>query len=81
MQAGMESLAARPTRLRQQLEQMPERNIPELKFLTEKHWLNVAGDVDKLEVMKISAGRCLMCTRERKLLFGEKMRKALRVHS
>jgi hypothetical protein len=67
--------------LRQRLEQAPERKIPELKFLTEKDWLNVAGDVDKLESDE-DFSRAMSDLRARsKSVFGEKMRKALRQYA
>jgi RNA polymerase sigma factor (sigma-70 family) len=81
MQAAFDSLAARATRLRQRLEHAPERKIPELKFLAEKDWLNVAGDVDKLESDE-DFSRAMSDLRARaKSVFGEKMRKALRRYS
>jgi RNA polymerase sigma factor (sigma-70 family) len=81
MQAAFDSLAARATKLRQRLEQTPERTIPELKFLTEKDWLNVAGDQDKLESDE-DFSRAMSELRARsKSVFGEKMRKALRQYA
>jgi RNA polymerase sigma factor (sigma-70 family) len=78
MQAAIESLAARATKLRQRLEQAPERKIPELKFLTEKDWLNTAGDVEKLESDE-DFSRAMSDVRARaKSVFGEKIRKSLR---
>jgi hypothetical protein len=38
--------AHRVALLKQKLEQMPEKRIPELQFLTEKDWLNAAWDAD-----------------------------------
>ncbi len=38
--------ANRVALLKQKLEQMPEKRIPELQFLTEKDWLNAAWDAD-----------------------------------
>jgi RNA polymerase sigma factor (sigma-70 family) len=46
---AFEKLAARATQLRQSLEQHPGRKIPELRFLTEKDWLDAVGEVDKPE--------------------------------
>lgn len=40
------SPAARVALLRQKLEQMPEKKIPELAFATEKDWANAAWDAD-----------------------------------
>jgi type II secretory pathway pseudopilin PulG len=36
----------RATRLKQKLEQMPDKAIPELQFLTDKEWLTAAWDAD-----------------------------------
>jgi hypothetical protein len=38
--------ATRVALLKQKLEQMPDKKIPELKFLTEKDWLNAAWNAD-----------------------------------
>jgi len=38
--------AARVALLKQKLEEMPDKKIPELKFLTEKDWLNAAWNAD-----------------------------------
>jgi RNA polymerase sigma factor (sigma-70 family) len=81
MQAAFDSLAARATKLRERLQQAPERTIPEVKFLAEKDWLNVAGEVDKLESDE-DFSRALSDLRARaKSLFGDKMRKALRQYA
>jgi len=38
--------SARANLLKQKLEQMPDKKIPELKFLTEKDWINAAWNAD-----------------------------------
>jgi hypothetical protein len=45
----MEEMAVRATQLREKLEQHPERKIPELRFLTDKNWLDAVASADKLE--------------------------------
>jgi hypothetical protein len=81
MQAAFDSLAARATKLRERIQQAPERTIPELKFLREKDWLSVAGDMDKLESDE-DFSRAMSDLRARaKSVFGEKMRKALRQYA
>jgi hypothetical protein len=44
--SNMTSWAARVTLLKQKLEQMPERKIPELQFVTDKDWANAVWDAD-----------------------------------
>src|SRR5262249_43772440 len=77
IQAAAEALAARVTQLRQRLEQTPSRKIPELKYLAEKDWLGVAGEVEKMESEE-EFSRAMSDLRGRaKSVFGSMMRKAL----
>ncbi len=41
-----DALAARVALLKQKLEQMPDKKIPELQFVTERDWANAARDAD-----------------------------------
>jgi hypothetical protein len=41
--------AVRATRLRQRLDQAPDQQIPELRFLTEKHWFDAVKNLVQLE--------------------------------
>lgn len=78
IEAAIEQLTARVTRLRQKLDQTPNRKIPELKYLSNKDWLAVAGDVEKMESdEEISSALCGLRSRA-KSVFGSMMRKALR---
>jgi RNA polymerase sigma factor (sigma-70 family) len=47
--AAFRQLAARAAQLRQRLEEMPDKKIPELQFLTDRDWLNAVGEVEKPE--------------------------------
>jgi len=47
--AEMNSLLGRVKKLKERLEQMPDRKIPEFQFLTEKDWLDAAGNPKQLE--------------------------------
>jgi len=78
IQAVMETLAARVTQLRQKLEQMPNRKIPELKFLADKDWLAVAGDVEKMESDEDFSLAMSSLRGRAKSEFGSMMQKALR---
>jgi RNA polymerase sigma factor (sigma-70 family) len=76
IQATAQTLAARAAQLRERLQQMPEQQIPELKFLTEKDWLDAVGNpLDSDEAVR----QALRSLRESaKINFGSKMQKALR---
>jgi RNA polymerase sigma factor (sigma-70 family) len=78
---AFEQLAARASQLRLQLEQMPEKKIPELKFLTQKDWLDAVGDVEKPE--NDPDFRQAMCNLRcrAKSAFGAMMQKALRQYA
>jgi RNA polymerase sigma factor (sigma-70 family) len=76
-----ETMAARATQLRQALEQHPERKIPELKFLTDKDWVDAVAWADKLE--SDEDFRQAMCSlRGRaKTAFGLMLRTALKQYA
>jgi hypothetical protein len=42
-------LASRATQLRQRLDQLPEKKIPELQFLVQNDWLNAVSEFKQLE--------------------------------
>lgn len=74
--ADAQTLAARAALLKQRLEQMPDKKIPELQFLTGKDWLHAVSsplDTDQ-DVRK--ALRNLRDTA--KSTFGNQMQKAMR---
>jgi RNA polymerase sigma factor (sigma-70 family) len=76
IQATAQELAARAAQLRERLQQMPDKQIPELKFLTDKDWLDAAGNpLDNEEAVRLG----LRTLRESaKNHFGSQMQKALR---
>jgi len=47
--ASMDSLLGRVQKLKERLEQMPDRKTPEFQFLTDKDWLDAAGSPKQLE--------------------------------
>jgi RNA polymerase sigma factor (sigma-70 family) len=49
IEATLRSWAARANQMKQRLEQMPEKKIPEMGLLTEKEWLDAAKNVNQLE--------------------------------
>src|SRR5688572_26997651 len=49
LEATLQTLGARVTSLKQRLEQMPHTQIPELQYLSDKHWLDAVADLPKLE--------------------------------
>jgi RNA polymerase sigma factor (sigma-70 family) len=78
---AFEQLAARASQLRQQLEQMPEKKIPELKFLTQKDWLDAVGEVEKPE-NDADFRQAMSNLRNRaKGSFGGMLQKALRAYA
>ena len=78
---AFEQLAARASQLRQQLEQMPEKKIPEFKFLTQKDWLDAVGEVEKPE-NDADFRQAMSNLRNRaKSDFGGMMQKALRQYA
>jgi hypothetical protein len=49
IEATLKSWAIRATQLRERLEQMPDKKIPELQLLTEKDWLDAVKNAKQLE--------------------------------
>jgi hypothetical protein len=78
IQAVIQLLATRVTQLRQKLDQMPNRKIPELKYLSDKDWLAVVGDVEKMENDDEFRAAMSSLRSRAKSVFGSKLRKALR---
>jgi len=78
IQATIELLAKRVTQLRQKLDQAPNRRIPEMKFLSDKDWLAVAGDLEKLESEDEYSAAISELQGRSKSVFGSMMKKALR---
>ncbi len=78
IQEALEKLVARVTRLREKLEQTPNRKIPELKYLSDKDWLAVAGDIDKMETEEEISSAISGLGSRAKSVFGSMMRNAMR---
>jgi len=76
IQATAQTLAARAAQLRERLQRMPDKQIPELKFLTDKDWLDAVGNpLDSDEAFR----QALRSLRDSaKANFGSQMQKALR---
>jgi RNA polymerase sigma factor (sigma-70 family) len=49
IEAALKTWAARVTQLKQRLEQMPDKKIPELQFLTDKDWFDAVKNAKQLE--------------------------------
>ena len=49
MEASLKTWATRVTQLKQRLEQMPDKKIPELQLVTDKDWFDAVKSVKKLE--------------------------------
>jgi RNA polymerase sigma factor (sigma-70 family) len=80
-EAAFQELAARATQIRQRLEQKPELSIPELKFLSNKDWLEIASYSEKLQSDE-DFGRAISDLRSHaKAAFGDMMRKALKQYA
>ncbi len=47
--AAAQGLATRATKVRQRLEEMPEKKIPELQFLAQNDWINAVSRLKQLE--------------------------------
>jgi RNA polymerase sigma factor (sigma-70 family) len=74
--AEAQSLATRAAELKQRLEQMPDKKIPELQFLTEKDWLDAAGGTLETDEDVRKALRSLRDSAKSR--FGSQMQKAIR---
>jgi RNA polymerase sigma factor (sigma-70 family) len=81
IEAMAQALAGRATQLKQRLEQMPEKKIPELQLLSQKDWLNAVSDVKPLETDEDY--RQAMCTLRStaKGRFGAAMQQALKQYA
>jgi hypothetical protein len=81
LQETINSLAARATRLKQRLAQMPDKSIPELQYITEKDWLDAVEEFKSVESDE-EARQALNELRARaKSAFANKMREALRKYA
>jgi len=49
IEAALKTWAARVTQLKQRLEQMPDKKIPELQFLTDKDWFDAVKNAKQFE--------------------------------
>jgi RNA polymerase sigma factor (sigma-70 family) len=49
LQSTLRTLGTRAAKLKERLNRMPDMNIPELQFLTEKNWLDAVAGIENLE--------------------------------
>lgn len=78
---AFQELAARATRIRRRLEQKPELTIPEVKFLSNKDWLEVATYSEKLESDEDFSRAISDLRNHAKATFGDMMRKAMKQYA
>jgi RNA polymerase sigma factor (sigma-70 family) len=70
--------AVRATRLRQRLDQAPDQQIPELRFLSEQHWFDSVKNLKQLDTDKDFNEAFSTARNLAKSEFGQMLRKALR---
>src|SRR3954471_22189890 len=81
MEATLRSWASRASQMKQRLEQMPERKIPELQLLGGKEWLDAAKNFKQLE-SEAEYRQAFQKLRDgAKNEFGELLRKALKKYT
>jgi RNA polymerase sigma factor (sigma-70 family) len=81
IEATLRSWAARASQMKERLERLPERRIPEINLLTEKEWLDAAKNFPKLETDD-DYRRAFNAVRDgAKSEFGDLARKALRKYA
>jgi hypothetical protein len=78
IEATAKTLAARATQLKQRLEQMPDKKIPELQFLSQKDWLDAVSNLKQLETDDDFRRALSNLRSSAKSDFGTQMQKALR---
>lgn len=77
----LRSMGERAARLREGINRMPDKTIPELQFLREKDWFDAVSQVDKLET-DAEYRQALRALRDRgKSLAGEKFREGLQKYA
>jgi RNA polymerase sigma factor (sigma-70 family) len=78
---AFERLAARASQLRQRLEQAPEKKIPEIKFLSQKDWLDAVGEVENPESDENFSQAMSNLRSRAKAAFGGMLQKALKQYA
>jgi hypothetical protein len=77
-EATLQVVSDRVAKLAQKLEEMPEKKIPELQFLTYRDWLNAVWDAKELESDEAVRDMLSYLRQRAKGLFGTKMVRALK---
>lgn len=81
IEATLKTWAAWATRLKQGLEQMPDKRIPELQLLTEKDWLDAVKNARGMETDDDVRQALSNLRTSAKQQFGEKTRDALKKYA
>jgi RNA polymerase sigma factor (sigma-70 family) len=78
IEATAQTLAARATQLKQRLQEMPDKQIPELQFLDHKDWLDAVSSLKQLQSDEDIRQALSNLRSSAKANFGARMQKALR---
>jgi RNA polymerase sigma factor (sigma-70 family) len=81
IEATLKSWAARAAQLKQRLEQMPEKKIPEVQLLAEKDWFDAIKNVKQLETDDDFRQAFSSLRNSAKSEFGDQIRKALKSYA
>jgi len=80
LQAAFKTWAARATLLKQRAEQMPDKKLPEFRFLTEKDWFDAVKDAPALESDADFRRAMSNLRNSSKSIFGRMLQQALRAY-
>ena len=78
LESTLEGVAARVTQLKELLQRMPDKSIPELQFLSTKDWLQAAASVKQLDTEEDFRDALSSLRSRAKGQFGRMMQKALK---
>ncbi len=81
LEAADKSWTARASKLKQRLEQMPDKNIPELQFLTDKDWFDAVKNAKQLETDADFRQALNNLRNSAKNTFGDMTREALKKYA
>ena len=81
IEATLKSWATRATQLRQRLEQMPDKKIPELQLLTDKDWFDAIKNAKQLETDADFRQALNNLRNSAKNAFGDMTREALKKYA
>jgi len=81
IEATLKSWAARATQLKQRLEQMPDKRIPELQLLTDKDWFDAIKNAKQLETDADFRQALNNLRNSAKQAFGNMTREALKKYA